>query len=218
VPAAIIFDLDETLLDRRAALERFLTDQFKKHDWAHIPLDAYRKRFFELDQNGYGDKAAMFKTLAGEFKMKESGFVLLLEFRATMGRFATPFPDAHAVVNSLRARGLKIGLITNGTSELQRNKLTHSGIGEWVDVALVSEEERINKPDPMIFHRAAQRLNVAPADCVFVGDHAVNDVQGAQSAGMKAVWFPGEQQRPADPAFAPDFTIESLTQLLDLPL
>lgn len=56
------------------------------------------------------------------------------------------------------------------------------------EVILVSEWEGIKKPDPQIFKQASEQLNVSPKECIFVGDHPVNDVKAARNVGMKGIW------------------------------
>ena len=71
----------------------------------------------------------------------------------------------------------------------------------------------MHKPDPEIFRRAAARLGVSCESCIYVGDHPVNDIQGAKSAGMRPVYINafGSDVHPED---VPE--ISSLSQLLDM--
>jgi putative hydrolase of the HAD superfamily len=86
------------------------------------------------------------------------------------------------------------------------------------DLIVISGNEQVKKPDPQIFTRAAERLAVRPDECVFVGDHERNDIYGAGAVGMKTIWYPGDQQWPAEQAVAPDYTIRSLGELLAIDL
>jgi putative hydrolase of the HAD superfamily len=56
------------------------------------------------------------------------------------------------------------------------------------DTILISDAEGSSKPDPRIFRRALERLDITPTRSVFVGDHAEVDVAGARAAGMQAIW------------------------------
>ena len=100
-------------------------------------------------------------------------------------------------IRALRARGIKIGILTNGPSELQRRKLRLIGIEDEVDAVAVSEEIGVSKPDPEAYARAVELLGLAPGEVAMVGDHVVNDVAGALAAGLgAAVWVerrPGEE-------------------------
>ena len=87
-----------------------------------------------------------------------------------------------------RERGLKLAVITNGENAMQRRKMAAMGVEQFFDAVLVSEDEGVRKPDAEIFRRALARCGVAAHEAVFVGDHPVADVEGAQRAGLTAVW------------------------------
>ena len=103
--------------------------------------------------------------------------------------------------------------ITNGPSIQQNRKLDVTGLRPLVDLCMVSGDERVHKPDPEIFCRAAARLGVACGSCVYVGDHPINDIQGAAAAGMRPVFI-----NVARRDIHPDGVIEihSLRELLDV--
>jgi putative hydrolase of the HAD superfamily len=91
-------------------------------------------------------------------------------------------------LDALRTAGLRLGLITNGSTLVQGGKLDATALHAKLDTVLISEVEGLRKPDEVIFQRAAMRLDSRPADCVFVGDNPDADVRGAKAAGMRAVW------------------------------
>jgi putative hydrolase of the HAD superfamily len=92
-------------------------------------------------------------------------------------------------LTALRERGLRLGIVTNGETEFQLKNIHALGLPELVDTILISEQERIKKPEPDIFLRAAERLGTTPSRCLFVGDHPVNDIDGAKRVGMRTAWF-----------------------------
>ncbi len=99
------------------------------------------------------------------------------------------FEDAVETIRGLRGQGLKIGILTNGPSELQRRKLKRIGIEQEVDAVAVSEEIGASKPDPEAYERAVAMLGLDAGEVAMVGDHVVNDVAGALAAGLAAaVW------------------------------
>lgn len=82
-------------------------------------------------------------------------------------------------------------------------------IEKYFDVILVSEWENIKKPDPQLFMRALDKLQVSPHDSIFLGDHPENDVKGAQAVGMKGIW---KKDAPWDHVEA-DAIIDDLSEL-----
>jgi putative hydrolase of the HAD superfamily len=107
-------------------------------------------------------------------------------------------PDAQKVLESLRNRNKVIGIICNTglTPGIGlRRLLVNEGVAEYFDLMIFSDEEGIRKPDPRIFHFAAQKLNIEPREAVHIGDNLKSDVWGAQSSGFKAIYFSSEEGR-----------------------
>ena len=91
---------------------------------------------------------------------------LLNDYRAGFPGACVLFPDAVQTLSSLRASGMKLGLITNGSVRMQNRKLECLALSTRFDTMLISDAEGISKPDPRIFHRALERLNASPAHAV----------------------------------------------------
>jgi len=104
------------------------------------------------------------------------------------------FPDALPLLRSLRAAGLGVGLLTNGTEAQQLAKLRRTGLLDEFDVVCTSERIGCSKPDVRAFAVLASELGVEPAACLFVGDDPVKDVGGARGAGMQALLVEGHKR------------------------
>lgn len=101
---------------------------------------------------------------------------------------------SHALLDALRARGLKLGLVSNAFDPewLLLRDLEQMGLAERLDVAVFSSAVGIRKPHHAIFEDALDRLGVAPECVLFVGDRLYEDVRGAGNLGMttvQALWF-----------------------------
>lgn len=213
---AILFDLDETLLDRATSLENYIESQHHRHKLEHIAYENYRDRFIELDARGYTDRQKLFETLIKEFTLSLSTEEMLADFKQNAWKNCKLFADTSKVLREFRLRGYKLGIITNGSTESQSAKLSESGLNLLVDVALISEQEQVKKPNPAIFIRAAERLRVSVIECVFVGDNPEADIGGACNAGMKTVWLRGCQHWSAELTSTPDYIISTLPELLSI--
>jgi putative hydrolase of the HAD superfamily len=104
----------------------------------------------------------------------------------------------HALLESLRARGLRIGLVSNAFDPgwLLHRDLEQLGIAERIDFAVFSSEVGKRKPHPEIFERALEALGVAADEALFVGDRLYEDIRGANEVGMttvQAVWFRADE-------------------------
>lgn len=99
------------------------------------------------------------------------------------------YDDARALLNSLKYRGYRIGVITNAifpAAYFQR-KLNELGLTGHVDTFVSSADVGLGKPHPAPYQRALAELSVEPHEAVFVGDTPETDIAGARAAGMRAV-------------------------------
>ncbi len=121
--------------------------------------------------------------------------------------------NTHALLDSLRARGLKLALVSNAFDPgwLLHRDLEQMGLGDRLDFAVFSSEVGKRKPHPAIFLRALSELRVAAEDAVFVGDRLYEDIRGAGELGMttvQAVWFRADEHPEGG---EPDF--QAFTQM-----
>ena len=111
----------------------------------------------------------------------------------------------------LLQRGWRTAVLSNADDDFLLPNLELLGV-EFEGV-LSSEEARVYKPRPGLFQEMLRRLKVTPQEVVYVGDKQFEDVQGAQQAGMSAVWI-NRSRTAADPQLPqPDYQIDSLLQL-----
>ncbi|HKA25925.1 MAG TPA: HAD-IA family hydrolase [Gaiellaceae bacterium] len=118
-----------------------------------------------------------------------------------------------ALLESLRGRGLKLGLVSNAFDPgwLLHRDLEQMGLAQLLDFAVFSSEVGKRKPHPAIFERALDALGVAAAESVFVGDRLYEDVRGANELGMttvQALWFRADEHPEGG---EPDF--QAFTQM-----
>jgi len=128
-----------------------------------------------------------------------------------------PFPRTVPTLEALRARGVRMALITNGASEGQREKLKRFDLERFFEAVLISQEAGFDKPDPRIFLRALERMDVPAADAWMVGDSLAWDVAGARAAGIFAVWNDYRKAGlPTDAAVVPDRIVSEIAELLEM--
>ncbi|HEY2823960.1 MAG TPA: HAD-IA family hydrolase [Gemmatimonadales bacterium] len=210
--SAVLFDLDDTLLDRRATIETWLPGHCRRFGLDDTMVPRYRARFQELDADGASPREPLFLSLAAEFPVGVSPAILREDFRANAWDHCVTLEGAFPLLERLRADGYRLGVITNGSSRVQRAKVENLGLARFVDTILVSEEEGVHKPDRAIFERALERLGGSLESAMFIGDNPAADIAGARGAGMTAVWAPRHLPWPADLAL-PTHQIGSLPQL-----
>lgn len=214
---AILFDLDNTILDRTRTFGQF-TNAFINHYVGHVETtQEIFDRIIDLDQDGYKDKHELFSELLDELPWKvRPEHVELMDFYAEQYvKNAVLMDGALEVITHLR-KTYKTGLITNGKTNIQYGKIDQLGIRENFDLILVSEEVGIKKPDPRIYELALNKLHIQPEECLFIGDHPVNDVEGAVKAGIPAIWMKVNQPWRDHISAKPLHAIQHLNELLEL--
>lgn len=188
---SVLFDLDGTLLDREASVEQFITAQYDRlvAHLSHIPKTDYVSRFIELDSRGHVWKDKVYQTMVAELKIRGLSWQELLDDYETQFQFhCIPFDFLFEVLNILKQQGYLLGIITNGLGRFQTRSIEGLKIKDYFDVILISEIEKVRKPQPEIFQRAIDRLGVSATESVFVGDHPEADILGAKNANLKTIW------------------------------
>lgn len=214
MPTAVLLDLDDTLLANRAA-EREMLEQLGDEIVAELPAFDRAQlvpRFLQLREPQFrrvldgetdvpGYRAAHFREVVAPWGEPSDALVArsnaLRDGVHTRSRLA---PGARELLTGLRERGHRLGLLTNGTTAMQRGKLRRLGLEEAFDALGITEELGAAKPDPAAFHAVLARLDVAPSDAVMVGDNLVNDIAGALDAGLAgAIWTRVDPSDPGQP-------------------
>ncbi|WP_440117835.1 HAD family hydrolase [Paenibacillus sp. QZ-Y1] len=211
---AIIFDLDNTILNRTRTFEGFTRSLIKTY-FAHlVSTEDILKRIIELDEDGYKDKHMLFNELLHELPWAEKPLhAELMEFYGReYVRSAVLMEQAREVVQHIRGK-YQTGLITNGQTDIQYGKIDQLGIRDDFDHIIVSEEAGVKKPDPRIFRLALDHFGLSPEQCIYIGDHPVNDVKGAASVGMNTIWMKVNQPWQNSITIQPLHTIKHLREL-----
>lgn len=192
---AVLFDRDDTLshtdpgvFQQHAAwaAERYGLDaqeaaQAMLAQWASVQERWWLLRSMEDEERFWEEYGA---ELAARLGLPESEGRPLVE-AYPYWTFLTPAPGAREVLLELRARGLKIGVLSNALPSVVAT-LEALGLADLVDVALSSCLLGVHKPDPEVFRLAAERLETVPQHILFVDDLPEN-VAAARSVGMQAV-------------------------------
>jgi len=221
-PQALLFDLDDTLwpigpviaaaeTSWHAWLARYAPEVTRRYsiealrmrraallqERPELVVDLYRLRRLALEQAfaEAGADAAHIDGAMQHFHVQRNA--------------VTPFGEVPAALVELQAM-LRLGVITNGNADLEVIGLHHH-----FETVLASARFGRAKPDPAIFLAACEAMGVAPQDAVYVGDDLRLDVQGAQGAGLRAVWMNrGGSAAHLEAGIAPDAICASFDELL----
>lgn len=197
---AIGFDLDGTLFDHVGAAEEAVSEFVA--DLGCEPTAEHVAAWFTLEATHFESWRAGRMSFVEQRRRRLQEFLPLLGVAAPEGddlldglfgtylllyrRAWRAFPGATAVLEDLRGRGVRLGILTNGSEEQQRDKLNVTGLRPLIDVVCTSEVLGVAKPDPRAFEMLAERLGCATSEMAFVGDNSEMDVAGARAAGVAA--------------------------------
>jgi HAD superfamily hydrolase (TIGR01549 family) len=221
----IIFDLDDTLCRYRTSLEGGLLETFSVNRPDELPLtpDEYREGFgveFDKAIDGEVDRPETeFRTriflniLKDKNYDEEKIYDLGRRFAGIREDSLALYDDVEELFNSLSGK-FKLGLLTNGPSNLQRRKIDVLGIDNWFDEIIVSGEHDLAKPDPRIFHITLEKLGSGPEESVYVGNSLEYDVLGANNAGVPVIWKKNGEDRTEIEGARPSFVINELSELI----
>lgn len=205
---AVLFDFDETLQDRTEAFEHYM-DTFLDTYCPDIYPEEREKRKEDMritGKGGYVNRVEWCALLCEMWGWKDAppAEELAYHYDRTFGDHNVIFANSEPLLKALKTRGYTVGVITNGPSMLQNHKMDMSGLRPYCDIVVVSGDVGVHKPDPALFRYTADKLGLKTEECVYVGDHPINDIQGALSAGMHAIrmncgWFKNQDLRPDVP-------------------
>lgn len=180
-PAAVLFDLYGTLVD---AGERPLSRRLpaalgvSRADWMRLLRGGLLTTAF-ADEDSFVRMIA--RTLAPTRPDAEEICRRLLRAELDAVHLV---PGAVSLLNFLKRRGLKLGLVSNLASPF-KEPVSRLGLETLFDALVYSSDEGVSKPDPEIYRRALARLGVEPGSSFFVGDSLQNDVRAPAAIGMK---------------------------------
>jgi putative hydrolase of the HAD superfamily len=126
--------------------------------------------------------------------------------------------DTHPVLNDLKRKGYRLCIISNASNTEDLNNLVdNSGLRQYFDHFVISAEEKIRKPHPLIFKKALRVMSTTPDESMMIGDTLTADILGAQKAGIRAVWITRRAKRPENnrmkKVITPDYMIDRLAKL-----
>ena len=229
-PEAILFDLDDTLLAWSETLPIAWTSACNRLAETIEGLDAQMLDAIisfnrKVAPDCSDDELITSALVRMGISDPPDATSVLAKFGQDRLEASRPLNGASDAVRKLRKRVKKLGVVTNGDSGFQREKLRRLGLIDLFDVILTSSEVGIEKGDERIYRCALQRLDVEPTHVWMVGDSLDQDVAVPQELGMKGVWvvwpaakfreiFLDEEYLPQNSEVIPDLIVKRLPDLL----
>ena len=232
LPAAILFDMDDTVVDThrasRAAWERAAAEVARTRG---LDRGLIRQAFLTADRWYWQDperadwgrlqqaeaRSRIARRALRQLALRDDGtsrwvgpFVVQARIEALQ-----PFAGALETLAELRRRGVALALVTNGEAAGQRAKIERVQLAPRFDVVVVEGEFGIGKPSPEVFEHALAALRAPPERAWMVGDDLAKDIAGGQAAGLRTVWVDSRAEGlPAQAAVRPDRIVRAIAELV----
>lgn len=177
----VIFDLDDTLYSE------------KEYVWSGYKAvsdylgGGYEERLWRL----FEDKKPAIDELLKELG-RESEKARMLEVYRSHKPTISLYPGVAEMIEGLKKKGIKVGIITDGRPEGQRNKLEALELEQFVNDIIITDELggiQFRKPCDIAFRIMMTRWRLNPADIIYIGDNPLKDFQAPHQLGMRSVWF-----------------------------
>lgn len=186
MPKAVLLDLDGTLLDTAPDIVAAANAMLAEQGLQPLPAGTVR------DFIGQGIPRLVERCLQAcglplpcarlEPALRSFG----AHYSRLNGTASTPFPGVPEALARLRGAGLRLACVTNKATAFTTPLLAKSGLAPFFDTVVTSEQAGERKPHPAPFLVACERLGVAPADAVVVGD-STNDALAGRAAGCRVL-------------------------------
>jgi putative hydrolase of the HAD superfamily len=232
-PKAILFDMDDTLLNstgKAAECWQTLAERFAPACGGVHP-DALCQALVESSRWFWGDPerhrvgrldmmAARTRVIADALRRygvdgEDLPREMAKDLRALRDDAMALFPEAIEVLRALQARQIALALVTNGEPSEQRAKIDRFALAHYFATIIVEGEFGIGKPDLQVYRHTLELLGVAPREAWMVGDNLEWDVLGPQRVGMRGIWLDAlGAGLPPGISLQPDCIIRSLRELL----
>lgn len=105
-----------------------------------------------------------------------------------------PYDGAEEFLSELKSHGVKISTCTDMTAQIQYRKIKKLGLDKFIDFMVTSEETGFEKPSPIMFETALDKMKVQASEAAYFGDALDRDVEGAVAVGIEPYWFIADRE------------------------
>jgi putative hydrolase of the HAD superfamily len=213
---SLLFDLDNTLVDRASAHRRYWEDFLARHPESAYGADATTvlERLIAEDDQGCRPREDYFDLVATALGgMGWEAKTFWNDYRSRISSFVQAQPDVQQLIGFLEPR-YQLAVVSNGSSATQRRKLEQAQLSSLFSQVWISEECGCAKPSAKIFLLALEQLECKPQHALFIGDDPIRDIHGAAQVGCRTCWVSNGRRFPTD-LKPPDLIIPGVTALPD---
>lgn len=223
----VIFDLDNTLIDFYQNEQDAINHVFLNMDlkitkdiiklFSNIDSQLWthgKYRDYKVSKNDIPIRR--FEILFKELNLKINSYEKANElFMEGLIKNVYEMPFANEIINYLSSKGYIITIATNGLVKLQYPRLKNTSFSNQINQIIASEEVGVNKPDPTIFNKLLNDNRLDAVESIMVGDSLRNDIQSAQSNGIKTIWY-NPNKITNNSRIHPDYEINNLLEIKNI--
>lgn len=204
---AIIFDLDDTLVDQAGAARRAVVGWAAEHGISGVDVadrwesvsDRHYRRYQSRELGFQEQRRARAREFLGVDVTDVEADELFAGYLTRYEALWVAFDDAVPTLRRVRDAGLRTVVLTNGDDDHQRHKLDLTGLAAEVDLHVSTSTLPASKPDPTAYLLTCERAGIAPAEALMVGNSLAHDVLGPVEAGLEAVLLDRHDAHPEAP-------------------
>ncbi|RDL42687.1 haloacid dehalogenase [Marinomonas piezotolerans] len=217
-----LWDVDPTLVRAEHAMEKWFDERYPGFaEQFYVPTMAPLKQdVLQADPSLSSDvtkvRLAMYRLALRRYGLPseeaddiaEQAFSVFYDWRQRIDLY----PDVHITLDKLAER-YELAALTNGNADVFHPSIA---LSRYFGTVIRADLEGIAKPDPEIFQRLAQKTGIPLDRIIHIGDHPIDDVEGAVAAGARAIWFNrhGARRWRSEWSTTPDAEVHSLRELV----
>jgi len=213
---AVIFDVDNTLYDTKQyfyggfrKISMYLSEKYK-FDNEKIVKDLIK--IWEENTSMYPH---IFDDFLKKYNIEEDVMKIVRVFNSYDGDLK-PYDDVIGLLKTLRDKDYRLGIITDGNVQRQKNKIKKLGVASFFDYILYTKEVGCSKPSTIPFEKMMKELEVKPDETFYIGDNPVLDFEGAKKTGMKTVRVLKGEFKNLKTSEYVDFETDSFKEILSI--
>lgn len=222
---AVLFDLDDTLIDFKRSEEISLRKCYAKYFHHLVSWDAFQTDYLSINRAlwNLAEEGEIRTSAISELRFQQLADLYRIPFLPKIVQFYEEqlifnshwIEGAEELLDVLKERAIPVAFISNGFTYLQRDKQKKLGLSRYSQHMVVSDECGVAKPHPKIFQTALELIKSDPMNTLMIGDSLTSDGQGAKNLQMPFCWYnPLRLPTPAD--WQPDIVIHTLKDCLSI--
>ena len=190
---AIIFDLDNTLIDFMSMKKNSVSGAIKAMQDSGLKIS--KKKAEEIMYALYEKEGMEYQKVFQDFLMQVVGKIdykilahAIVGYRKTERGFMQPYPKVKSTLNKLKQKGIRLAILTDAPRMRAWLRLAEMELSDYFEFVVTFDDTKVRKPNKKTFSLILKKLNLSPEEVMMVGDSLDKDIKGANDMGMKTCY------------------------------